>query len=98
MLKPSTEMENAMSEQDEDDDDEEREYYVPELARDIAREVEEAFTTVTYPGDDKLVSDPNYYECPEVIEAFRGKHWRDISLDVLFDHRDKLALFSPEGL
>lgn len=100
MLKPSNEMEVAVSEQDEeadDDEDEEREYYVPELARDIAREVEDAFATVTYPGDDNLVSNPNYYECSEVIDAFRGKHWRDISLGALFDHRDKAGLFSPEG-
>lgn len=91
MLKPSKQRERTMSEQNEDEADD------LELERDVAREIEDAFATVTYPGDDRLVSNPDYYESDDVIKAFRGKHWRDISLDVLVDNQLNLGLLSPEG-
>lgn len=91
MLKPSKELEAAVPEQDEEEDE------LVALVREIAREVEDAFATVTYPGDDKLVVYPDSYECWNLEEAFRGKHWRDISLDVLLTHRFSLVLFSPEA-
>jgi hypothetical protein len=91
MLKPSKELETTVSEQDEDEDE------IDVLRRDIAREVEEAFANVPYPGDDRLVAYPDYYESDDVIEAFRGKHWRDISPEVLSEHWASLGLFSPEA-
>jgi hypothetical protein len=92
LLKPNKETEAAVPEQDEDDEDE-----LVALVREIAREVEDAFATVTYPGDDKLVAYPNSYECRNVEESFRGKHWRDISLRVLREHNFSQVLFSLEA-
>jgi hypothetical protein len=80
-----------MSNQTDDDDDDFA------LERDIAREIEEAFADVPYPGDDKLVDNPDLYGRDMIIEAFRGKHWKEITIDVLYWHRDSIGLFSPEG-
>jgi hypothetical protein len=91
MLKPIKEMETTASEPDEGEIDD------LEVERDIAREIEDAFATVTYPGDDKLVRYPDYHESDDVVEGFRGKHWRDMSLDVLSEHWFALGLFSPEA-
>ena len=59
-----------MPEQDEEEDE------LVLLVREIAREVEDAFATVTYPGDDKLVAYPDSYECSLLEEAFRGRQTR----------------------
>lgn len=91
MLKPSKEMEVAVAEQDEEEDE------ITILEREIARDVEDAFAIIPYPGDDRLVGSPTYSENEEILEAFRGKHWRDISLDVLFEHRLSLGALSPEA-
>ncbi len=74
---------------DSEDDD--------EVARQIAGEVAEAFARVSYPGDDRLLESPTHWESASVLEAFRGKQWRSVALDVLFTHRLSLALFSPEA-
>lgn len=73
------------------------EYDEDEIGRDIALDVEIAFNNVPYPGDDNLIAFTGHWESPDVLEAFRGKHWRDISLDVLFTHRLSLSLFSPKA-
>jgi hypothetical protein len=91
MLKSSKEMENDVPEQDEDEDE------IDVLAREIAGEVEDAFANVPYPGDERLVRSPTYWENEEILEAFRGKHWRDISVKVLFEHRYSLGALSPEA-
>ena len=67
------------------------------LKQDIAREFEEAFANVSYPGDDKIVDNPDYYENDKIFEAFRGKHWKEINLEMLFWHRQSLHRLSPEG-
>lgn len=78
-----------MTEQDDDDED--------QVAREIASEVEEAFATVPYPGDDRIVGSSTHWESPDVLEAFRGKHWREVSLDVLFTYRMSLGQLTPEA-
>jgi hypothetical protein len=68
-----------------------------EVSRDIALDVEAAFKNVPYPGNDNLIDSSGHWESPEVVEAFRGRHWKDISLDTLFTHRLSLSLFSPKA-
>lgn len=86
-----SEEENGMSEQDDEEDDD------LELRRDIAREVEEAFAYVPYPGDDRLVRSPTFWENDEILAAFQGKHWRDLSVQVMFEQRFSQPVISPEA-
>lgn len=80
-----------MSEQTDDDDDD------MDLERDLAREVEEAFANVPYPGDDKLLRYSFSYENESILEWFRGKHWKEISLQALRVNETNMHRFSPEA-
>ncbi len=85
----SKEDENAVSEQGDDECD--------PLEREIAREVEEAFATIPYPGDERLLANPDYYDRDEVIETFQGKHWRELSRNLPPERDLTLAAFTPEA-
>lgn len=57
----------------------------------------EAFAHVAYPGDDHLVvnqtgSDP---ECNEILDAFRGKTWMEVSAQEVRRFAEALPLFTP---
>ncbi|HLL53134.1 MAG TPA: DUF6714 family protein [Myxococcaceae bacterium] len=64
----------------------------------LKRKIEEAFADVPYPGDRRICSDPDYWESAEIIERFRGRHWKEVARDVLQYHQHDLPFFSPEGL
>jgi hypothetical protein len=61
-------------------------------------EIAEAFAGVAYPGDKNLVYDNSgaHLECAEVAEAFRGKHWREVELDLL-RHQSAAVFFMTPG-
>jgi hypothetical protein len=65
----------------------------------LQREIEHAFASVKYPGDDQLVynSSGQHLECKEVAEAFRGKHWKALSLETLSHHSSGLFFLTPEA-
>jgi hypothetical protein len=63
----------------------------------LAQEIEHAFATSQYPGDDRLVENPSYWEAPDVVASFKGKNWQEIPVEVLFTHRLSLPLFTPEA-
>jgi hypothetical protein len=44
-----------------------------------------------------LIDSPGHWESSEVVDTFRGRHWKDIPLDALFTHRLSLSLFSPKA-
>lgn len=67
------------------------------LKRDIAREIEEAFADVPYPGDDRLLAYPNYYESAYILEFFPGKHWRELVCKIPPEHDVSVVLFSAEA-
>ncbi len=67
---------------------------VKALEQEIAQEVEQAFATVTLPGDDG--SPDSSARWKEVPEEFRDKHWKALSLEVLSRYY-KVRLFSPEA-
>lgn len=79
---------------DIDDDDLDEEDL---LRRDMAREVEEAFADVPYPGDDKLITEPDVYPGIFVLPTFRGKHWREITPAMVRQHEFELSCLSPEA-
>jgi hypothetical protein len=64
----------------------------------VKTRIEEAFADVPYPGDRNIGSDPDYWECAEINEHFRGRHWREIPRDILQYHQHDLPFFSPAGL
>lgn len=66
---------------------------------DVAKAIEEAFGGVAYPGDDYITYDQSGYhlECMEIAEAFRGKHWRDLTTDFLLPQSQSLYFFTPEA-
>jgi hypothetical protein len=68
-------------------------------AESLRREIEGAFANAKNLGDDKLVYDNSggHLECNEVAAAFRGKHWKEIPLDVLRYHSSGLFFFTPEA-
>lgn len=68
-----------------------------ESADTIKAKIREAFEDAPYPGDESLVADQSDYD-PEsrvIANAFKGKDWRDVSLEMLRNHADALPLFTP---
>jgi hypothetical protein len=67
----------------------------------LAHSIESAFAAAARPADDALLGhdapDLHCAECEEVFLAFRGKPWRDLTLELLTAFKDALPLFAPEG-
>jgi hypothetical protein len=70
-----------------------------ELDENLIQAIREAFSMAAYPGDDLLVYDTSgaHLECIQVAEAFRGRHWPDVSVDQLLNQPDSLFFFTPEA-
>ena len=62
----------------------------------LAKEIENAFQEVTYPGDDNLVYDNSgrYLDVTETAQAFKGRQWKSIPLSVIALHRDSLPFLT----
>ena len=52
----------------------------------LRQEIEEAFADVPYPGDDHLVDEPYDWEAAELLECFKGRHWKELSHEDLFQN------------
>lgn len=66
-------------------------------ASSLKREIEEAFASLPYPGDDNLV-EKDSIEYLEVAGRFRGKHWqdwKDSPTGLLMKTVGDLSFFSP---
>jgi hypothetical protein len=65
----------------------------------LLQDIERAFSNVRYPGDENLVYDntEKYGDVWQTKEAFRGKHWKALSIDILNRHRDNLPVFTAQG-
>ena len=59
----------------------------------LVQEIEKAFIGVHYPGNERLVID-ECSDCREIAEAFSGKHWKDVSPEIIDEHYDAFAFFS----
>jgi Family of unknown function (DUF6714) len=60
----------------------------------VVQLIEDTFTQTPYPGDDKVAAYARYGR--SIADAFRGKHWSEITLDVLRQHRWEIFLLMPE--
>lgn len=56
--------------------------------------IETAFVNTPYPGDSNLVWS---HDEVEMEHDFRGEHWRDIPLNLIFTHQMGLAFFTREA-
>lgn len=63
------------------------------LKQRVARQIEKAFNEAPYPGDHNIAG----YEGDEIAQAFKDKHWRDLSPDVLHKYRWDVFLLTPEA-
>jgi hypothetical protein len=65
----------------------------------LVQDIENAFTNSSYPGDDNLVYDntTKYWDVYKTKQDFLGKHWKDLSIDTINNHRDDLPAFTIEA-
>jgi hypothetical protein len=56
-----------------------------------------AFELTPYHGDDTLLVDHNNYdpESEQILNDFKGKNWKDISVEVVRRHKEALSRFTP---
>jgi hypothetical protein len=68
--------------------------------QEVVQLIEAAWADAQYPGDSRIAFNPesNFDEVIKINRGFRGKHWREISLETLIANRDYLSFFSLEGL
>jgi len=69
----------------------------PIQPEELRKQIEDAFAEVAYPGDDQLVLDSSGYhlECNQVAAVLKGKHWKQVPLDLL--RQIALAALTPEA-
>jgi hypothetical protein len=67
--------------------------------KNLIKDVENAFSDTQYPRDDNLVFDNNnnYSDVIETKQDFLGKHWKNLSIDIINHHRDDLPVLTPEA-
>jgi hypothetical protein len=67
------------------------------LQHSVNTKILEAFGATHYPGDKNLVTDQSGYdpECREVLRAFKGKDWKNVSVEMVRKYKDALPLFTP---
>jgi hypothetical protein len=52
----------------------------------LKQQIETAFADVSYPGDEHLVDYPEDWEHVELLEAFKGRPWKELTYEVLAYH------------
>ena len=56
--------------------------------RSVKQQIEEAFKDAPYPGDREMVDDPDDWECIDLMNAFKGKHWKELDAETLRRNHD----------
>lgn len=65
----------------------------------IIKEIDQAFQSEKYPGDDYLVYDNSgkHLECEYIKKVFQGKTWKSLPDNFLFEEISSLSFFSPQA-
>jgi hypothetical protein len=65
----------------------------------LVESIRKAFALSKYPGDNRLVYDNSggHVECNQVADAFRGKHWSELTVDFLRRHADSVFFFTADA-
>jgi hypothetical protein len=61
----------------------------------LRKQIESAFTDAHPPADDRIGYNPDDWESAELSQAFKGRHWKDLSLAELQYHG--ISFTSSEG-
>jgi hypothetical protein len=63
--------------------------------------IETAWANADYPGDDRLMDYTgncvDLVECQEILNAFRNKSWRELSVEFIRYHCDDLGFMTLDG-
>jgi hypothetical protein len=66
--------------------------------KELKRQIEEAWNSLPYPGDDRIVPDVPWDEdLKEMRAGLIGRHWREVDREVIKAHCDSLPLLTPEA-
>lgn len=65
----------------------------------LERQLEEAFGDLPVPAEDELVYDNSgdHFECNQISARFRGRHWRDLTIEDVTEEPDALAFLTTEA-
>ncbi|MDP9121216.1 MAG: hypothetical protein M3O15_07590 [Acidobacteriota bacterium] len=73
----------------------------PHLVRaiQVEGEIQAAFDPVPYPGDERLLMQPEIHslEGEEIQSAFSGRHWSEVAAETFVYHHQALFFLSPEA-
>lgn len=66
---------------------------------DLIRKIHIAFPPNEYPGDEQIIPirSPMDLEAIELLGAFKGKRWTDLTTETLLFNHDALSYFTPAG-
>ena len=64
-----------------------------DLRHRVAQQIEQTFSETPYPGDDKVAAYARYGR--SIADALRGKHWSQVPLEALRQHRWEIFLLTP---
>jgi len=62
----------------------------------LKRQIQESFSGVAYPGDERIGYDSDDWEASQLASNFRGKGWEELTPEELQLH--SWSFLSPEGL
>jgi hypothetical protein len=68
-----------------------------QLLEKLISQIQEAFADAEYPGDDNLVTSSEYLANLQIEIDFGGKHWKDVTTNLILSHRLDLHRFTPEA-
>ncbi len=54
----------------------------------LKQQIEAAFAEGPRPTDDRIVYNPDDWESAELANAFKGKHWKEVTPENLQYHRN----------
>ncbi|RKG90725.1 DUF6714 family protein [Corallococcus terminator] len=64
----------------------------------LRQQIEDAFSDVPRPDDNRIAYAPDAWETTELIRDFRGLHWKDVPAERIRQHAAHLSLFSLEAI
>ncbi len=63
----------------------------------LIEKIKEAFQSVEYPGDTNLIAHPEYQEPYEMLQAFKGKRWQEVDVELGLYWRMNMSSFTTEA-
>lgn len=80
------------------EEEQEEEQLIEIFRKKLIDVIEKTFEDVEYPGDDNLAAYKDNWESIYFAKAVKGKHWKELSKDVLLKYEDSLNQLTPEAI